>query len=99
LWRLRLAARLAVVVAEVKVVCAGVWRRQLVATTAGGGDRRGGQFTPVAGVGVVGGGCQWRSFCGILGSIQIIECNKASAYRKLPGSEVASNEEAVTFTG
>ena len=98
-WRLRLAAGLAVVVTEVEAVSAGVWRRQLAATTAGGGDRRGGQFTPVAGVGVVGGGCRWGSLCGLLGSIRIIDCNKASAHRKLPGREVGSSEEAAAVEG
>jgi len=98
-WRLRLAAGLAVVAVEIEAVSAGVWCRQLAATTAGGGDRRGGQFTPVAGVGVVGGGCRWGSLCGLLGSIQIIECNKASAHTKLPGREVGSSEEAVAVPG
>ena len=98
-WRLRLAAGLAVVAVEIEAVSAGVWCRQLAATNAGGGDRLGGQFTPVAGVGVVGGGCRWGSLCGLLGSIQIIECNKASAHTKLPGREVGSSEEAVAVPG
>jgi len=60
-------------VAEVEADSASVLRRQLAATAAGGGDRRGGQFTPAAGVGNLGGSRRWGSFCGLSGPTQITE--------------------------